>query len=614
MNNHEREQERLFTRRALFISAVKLGLLGVLGGRMFQLQVLERDKYLTLAEENRINLSLVVPERGLIYDRFNVPLAVNVQDFRLLLVAERAQDLDETLRRINALITLSPSRIERIRRDIQRQKRYLPVLVEDNLTWEQVARIEVSLPNLPGVLIEEGKVRFFPQRDTTAHLLGYVGVPNEKDVKADPDPLLQLPGFQIGKSGLERQYDKRLRGVSGRAEEEVNATGRKVRVLNKIKGIPGDDVHLTLDAELQFFVHNRLSQERSASAVIMDAVTGAVYAIASYPAFDPNVFSRGIPQALWDELLADPAVPLNNKAITGQYPPGSTFKMMTALAGLEAGALSPHRRIFCPGHMKLGSHTFHCWKRGGHGAVNLHEAMAQSCDVYFYQTALDIGIDKIAAMSRRFGLGARTGIDMPGEMPGIIPDQQWKRNRYKQSWHLGESLVNAIGQGYTLTTPLQLAVMTARLVNGGLPVVPYLAQRAGEDDLQPPLPADRIGVNAEHLALVKASMDAVVNAPTGTARGARPKEEGMSMGGKTGTAQVRRITMEERRRGFKIEDAPWEQQHHALFVGYAPVDNPRYVCAVIVEHGGGGSAVAAPLARDILVETQRRMPERSRQR
>ncbi|MDB5477933.1 MAG: mrdA [Alphaproteobacteria bacterium] len=614
MSRHEREQERLFTRRAVLITGAKLGLFGILGARLFQLQVLERDKYLTLAEENRVNMSLIAPERGVIYDRFDVPLAINVQDFRLLLTAERSPDLQAIIAKINRLIALSPDRVDRILRDIKRQHPFLPVLVQDNLTWDQMTAIEVSLPDLPGVFIEEGKIRSYPLNDATAHILGYVGIPNEKDLAADSSPVLSLPGFQIGKNGLEKQYDKNLRGVAGRADEEVNATGRKVRVLNQQEGIQGEALRLTLDAELQLFVQSRLSAERSACAVILDAYTGAVYAMASHPAFDPNVFSRGIPVNLWKELLADPSMPLSNKIISGQYPPGSTFKMMTGLAALHAGVSSEHRTVFCPGHMKLGDHYFHCWSKGGHGTMNMTQALAQSCDVYFYQMALDTGIDRISAMANRFSFGSQTGIDIPGERPGIMPTQAWKKQRYKQSWQMGDSLNSAIGQGYVLATPLQLAVMTARLVNGGIPITPHLAQKSGDQLLYDEVITSRMGVDPGHLAIIKQGMDAVVNSPRGTAHNIAAKDPEFAYGGKSGTAQVRRISMEERRRGFKIEDAPWEQQHHALFVGYAPLGNPRYVCAVVIEHGGGGSTVAAPIVRDILIETQRRMPEKQRQR
>ena len=470
----------------------------------------------------------------------------------------------------------------------------------------------IPAPTSPVISIEEGKIRSYPLKDSTAHVLGYAGLANEKICKMTQARCLTCPDFRLGKSGLELQYDKALRGVAGQAQEEVNATGRHIRVLSRKDGIAGNPLRLTLDAELQLFVENRLSAERSASAVTMDAYTGAVYSLVSHPAYDPNIFSGGIPYALWNELLHDTAVPLTNKIIAGQYPPGSTFKMMTGLAALQAGTTSEHRTVFCAGYVKLGEHYFNCWKKGGHGTLTMAQALAQSCDCYFYQMALDTGIDRIAAMARRFGFGAATNIDIPGERAGIMPDQKWKKQRYKQSWQLGDSLNSAIGQGYVLATPLQLATMTARLVNGGIPVEPFLAQQSGAQLIHNKPIAERLGIDPTHLMLVKTGMDAVINSPMGTAHATASKDPAFAFGGKTGTAQVRRISMEERRRGFKIESAPWEQQHHALFVGYAPLDTPRYVCAVVIEHGGGGSAVAAPIARDILIEAQRRMPEKQR--
>jgi penicillin-binding protein 2 len=325
------------------------------------------------------------------------------------------------------------------------------------------------------------------------------------------------------------------------------------------------------------------------------------------------VFSGGIPYALWNELLTDTAAPLTNKIIAGQYPPGSTFKMVTALAALEAGTTSEQRKVFCAGHIDLNGNIFNCWQKNGHGSLNIVEALQQSCDCYFYQMALDTGIEHISTMAKRFGFGALTGIDMPGERAGIAPNQEWKLKRYKQKWQVGDSLNSAIGQGYTLTTPLQLALMTARLVNGGIAVTPYLVEKAGQTSLHT-VPTERMGINPLHFQLVKQGMDAVVNTPRGTAHAMASKDPAFAYGGKSGTAQVRRITMEERKRGFKIEMAPWEQQHHALFVGYAPVGDPRYVAAVVIEHGGGGSAVAAPIVRDILTEAQKRTPEKQLQR
>jgi penicillin-binding protein 2 len=611
---NERDNQMTFTRRALLIGALKLSVFGVLVARMAQLQIVERDRFVSLAEENRVALQLIAPDRGIIFDRFDVPLAVNVQDFRLLLTAEKTPNIPTVLRRINGIVPLTAADQLRIQNDVKRSRRFIPVLVADQLHWDQVTALAVALPELQGLQIEEGKARAYPLGAATAHVIGYVGTANEVEIKKDTDPLLVFPRFQIGKSGLEKFHDTALRGVAGKKQEEVNSTGRRVRELQEQAAEGGLPLKLTLDAELQLFVQNRLAELNSASAVVMDAYSGGIYAYGSHPAFDPNTFSQGIPVVLWKELLEDKAAPLTNKVIAGQYPPGSTFKMVVALAGLEAGIITPSRHVFCPGHFDLGNARFHCWNKPGHGAMNVVQALQQSCDVFFYQMGLDIGIERIAAMARRLGLGQLTGIDLPGERSGLIPDPRWKQRRYKQSWHPGETVNSSIGQGMVLATPLQLAVMTARLVNGGIPVTPYLTQQVGGREIIPPVAQHRLQIRPEHLALVKQGMDAVVNSPRGTAFGARMKEESYTYGGKTGTAQVRRISREDRLRGFRIEDRPWYEQHHALFVGYAPIDQPRFICSVVVEHGGGGSAVAAPVARDILQETLRRRPDMARHR
>ena len=611
---NERDSQLKFTRRALLVGAAELGIFGVLVARMGQLQIVERDRFATLAEENRVALQLVAPERGIIYDRFDVPLAVNVQDFRLLLTAEKTPNIEDALRRIQNLVPLTAEDHARIIADIKRNRKFLPVLVADQLHWDQVTSLAVALPELPGLQIEEGKARAYPLGAATAHIIGYVGTANEDEIKKDLDPLLVLPRFQIGKSGLEKFQDAALRGAAGKKQEEVNASGRRVRELQEQPAEAGLPLKLTLDAELQLFVQNRLSELHSASAVVMDAYSGAVYAYGSHPAFDPNTFAQGIPQNLWTELLADPAAPMTNKVIAGQYPPGSTFKMIVAMAALEAGVINQNSHVFCPGHFDLGNNRFHCWSPSGHGTVNVIQALQQSCDVFFYQTGLDVGIERIAAMARRLGLGDLTGIDLPGERPGLIPDSRWKQRRYKQTWHPGETVNSAIGQGYVLATPIQLATMMARLVNGGIPVTPYVTQQIGAREVIPPNGQHRLLLRPEHLAVVKQGMDSVVNSPRGTAFGARMHEEGYSFSGKSGTAQVRRISKEERAHGFKIENQPWYEQHHALFIGYAPVQEPRFICSVVVEHGGGGSGVAAPIVRDILRETLRRRPDMARHR
>lgn len=607
--DRDADRYRLLTRRTMFLGGLKLAGLSALVGRLYYLQVVQSQKYTMLAEENRISLRLVAPSRGPIVDRFGVPLAINQQNYRVVLVAERSRKVADTLDQINKIVPLSETDRRRVARELQRKRRFVPVTVRENLTWEQVAAIELNTPELPGVSIEVGEIRHYPQAEVTAHILGYVGAVAEADLNGDP--VLSLPGFRIGKSGVERYHERALRGLAGTSQLEVNAVGRVIRELSRDEGEPGREVQLTIDIGLQRYVQERLLQEQSAAAVVMDVHTGGIYALCSHPSYDPNNFALGISAELWEELLSNPTTPLSNKAVAGQYAPGSTFKMVVGLAALEAGIVSASNSVFCPGHFDLGDHRFHCWKRGGHGSMDLVSALSHSCDVYFYEVSRRLGIDRIAEMARRLGLGEQLGLDLPHERPGLIPNIAWKKGALGKGWAQGETLIASIGQGFVLATPLQLAVMTARLANGGHSVKPHLTKQIKAlTQEQTVWPA--IGVRRENLNLVLRGMNDVMNAGHGTAFKSRIKEPGMEMAGKTGTSQVRRITMAERATGVrKNEDLPWRERDHALFVGYAPLHAPRYACSVIVEHGGGGGSVAAPIARDILIECQRRDSARS---
>ena len=388
---------------------------------MYYLQVIESARYATLAEENRINLRLLAPPRGRIVDRFGVPMAVNQQNYRVLLISEATDDVDETLELLGAIIPIGDGDKRRILREIRRRRGFVPVTVRENLNWEEVARIEVNTPDLPGVMIDVSQSRHYPDGEDTAHVLGYVAAVSEAELGGDP--LLELPGFRIGKAGIEKVYDLALRGTGGSSQVEVNALGRVIREMRRQEGQPGAEVTLTIDLELQRMVVRRLAGE-SASIVVMDVHTGDVLAMASTPSFDPNAFNKGLSAEAWRGLVANPKAPLTNKAIRGQYAPGSTFKIVVALAALNKGAITPETTFFCPGFLRLGNAKFHCWKRGGHGTVDLATGITQSCDVYFYETALRTGIDRIAAMARRLGFGRRLGLDLPGEQPGLGADQR----------------------------------------------------------------------------------------------------------------------------------------------------------------------------------------------
>ncbi|MCC7426160.1 MAG: penicillin-binding protein 2 [Alphaproteobacteria bacterium] len=604
----ENMRSKVFTRRVLMLAGGKLVLAGLLGGRLYQLQVLESDRYATLAEENRISMRLLAPPRGRILDRHGEPLAFNRLNYRALLVAEQTADIGATLETFSQLVPLSEAERARIEREARRRRRFVPVLVREHLEWDDMAKIEVNAPDLPGIVIDVGPTRVYPHGEDVAHVVGYVGPPAESDLTGE-DPLLELPGIRIGRAGYERTQDLALRGRAGSQQLEVNAVGRVIRELSRHEGTPGQDIQLTLDLGLQQAAIERLGDD-SAAAVVLDARNGEVLALATTPSFDPNLFVTGLSADQWRAWSQNRRAPLRNKATAGLYSPGSTFKMLVGLAALEANVTTPNERISCPGHMELGDQRFHCWKRAGHGAVNLREAIKSSCDVYFYEIARRVGIDRIAAISRRFGLGVDPEIELPGARSGLIPTRDWKQRVHRVPWQVGETLVHGIGQGFTLTSPLQLAVMTARLATGRA-VKPHLTRTVGGVLRQGHRAEDwpGLGIAERHLRAMREAMWAVVNEQGGTAYSSRFREDGATMAGKTGTTQVRRISMAERERGLRRQqDLPWEWRDHALFVCYAPTDRPVYACAVVVEHGGGGSAVAAPIARDILLEALERRP------
>jgi len=621
MAMHENiEQGRTFTRRiVLLMGAQALALTGLVA-RMYQLQVSDSERYTTLAEENRINTRLLLPPRGRLFDRHGRPMAVNEEDYRVVIVAEKTGNVNQALDRLAGIIDLSDETRARTLREVKRRRRFLPVTIASGLTWEEVSRIEINAPDLPGILTERGLTRVYPYGELVSHLVGYVGPVNEREQKRDPDPLLKIPEFRIGKLGIEKMYDDRLRGRSGTQRVEINASGRVQRELSRKEGGPGEDVYMTIDTELQRVALNLIQPHRAASIVVMDIHTGDVLVMASTPSYDPNLFIRGLRRKTWRALQSNKLGPLRNKAISGQYAPGSTFKMLVAMAGLEAGKVSAASSVSCGGVFQLGKSKFHCWKRGGHGSVALRTAIKSSCDVYFYQLALKLGIDRLAETANKLGIGVKTGIDLPSEKRGLMPTKAWKRSYFKAKrnkiWFPGETVIAGIGQGYVLATPLQLAVMTARLANGGYAVTPRLIaeQPAGYRTAyqRAETKFNTIGFKDRHLKMIREAMSAVTNEAGGTAFWTRIADEGLEMAGKTGTSQVRRITAAERARGvIRNDQLPWKRRDHALFVSFAPVDEPRFACAVIVEHGGGGSRTAAPLAKQILLETQKRYPPQS---
>ncbi len=593
---------RLISRRALILGGAQLAFMGVLGLRMRYLQVEQADQFRMLAEENRINIRLIAPERGLIYDRNGVVIAANEQNLRIVMVREDAGDIDQAMDHIRQLVKLDPEEEERARKELRRRSPFVPVTIADRLAWEDLARVAVNAPALPGVTPEVGLSRTYPLGGDFAHVVGYVGPVSDYDLGKleNPDPLLQIPRFQIGKLGVEARLEDQLRGSAGTRRIEVNAVGRVMRELDRVDGTPGHDIQLTIDAGLQNFVQARMSGE-SAASVVMDTTNGDILAIGSAPSYDPNKFVRGISVADYRKLTDDIFRPLANKAVQGTYPPGSTFKMVVALAALEEGLIEPDEIIRCNGFITLGKRRFHCWKRGGHGKVDLNKSLQQSCDVFYYTIAERVGIEKITAMARKFGLGQRHDLPMSGIAAGLAPTKSWKLENRGKEWLIGDTLNSGIGQGFVLASPLQLAVMTARLASGRALVPRLIKTVDGIENTAPEAPL--LDVDPAHLDLVRAGMFAVSNSQRGTAYRSRIAEAEYQMAGKTGTSQVRNITKAERQAGVtKNRDLPWERRDHALFVAFAPMDAPQVAVSVVVEHGGGGSTAAAPIARDIVLQ------------
>ncbi len=573
----EAAQTFTFNRRALIVGGIQGGIGAMLAARMAWISIAENEKYTLLSESNRVNLTLIPPRRGWIIDRHGQPLANNRTDFRVDLIPQRVVDPEATITHLAKLLQLEPDDVDRIREDLEKSAGFRPVQVADKLTYDQFAAISVRLPDLPGVAPSQGFSRNYPAGATVGHLLGYVGAATAEEYKARKNPLLITPGFKVGKDGLEKAFDIHLTGKPGAKRVEVTARGKIVQELTTRPDSPGRSIKLTIDAGLQEFAGRRLATQ-SGSVVVLDCANGDVLAMASMPSYDPNSFSDGISHLEYEMLSKDDHVPLRNKTLQGLYPPGSTVKPMVALALLEAG-VSPSDTISCGGAIRVGNTLFHCHKRRGHGSLNMRGAIAQSCDIYFYQMAQRIGMDRIASMAHRVGMGQKFDLPFPSQSYGTVPDPAWKLRKYNQKWQVYDTVNATIGQGYMLINPLQMAVMAARLATGKQ-LMPNFLFGAKRPEPQP------VGTSEEHLRVIRDAMNAVVNGG-GTGGAARSSIPGVMIAGKTGTAQVRRITMSERAGGVRGNAGlPFKLRDHALFQGFAPYDNPRFAIACIIEHGG----------------------------
>lgn len=604
---------RSVTRRALFMGGCMAAMVGALGARMRFLGVEQADEFRLLAEENRINIRLIPPARGLIQDRNGKLIAGNEQNYRVVITRENAgktdAEVEQVLNRLSHIIPMTAEDLADTMKELnpKRNSAFVPITVAERLNWADFSKIALNAPALPGVTPEVGLSRLYPRDVDFAHVVGYVGPVSEKDLSdlaekdgvQNIDPLLRIPKFQIGKIGVEKWMEDTLRGSAGTKRIEVNAVGRVMRELDREEGLKGKDLRLTIDADVQNFVQARLGEE-SAACVVMDVNNGDIIAAVSSPSFDPNLFVRGISSADYTALTGHDHRPLANKVVQGAYPPGSTFKMVTALAALEAGVIDENTTVRCPGFIEVGGIRFNCWKRGGHGSVNLNRGLAESCDVFFYDVSQRVGIDKMAEMGHQLGLGIRHDLPMSAISEGKMPNKAWKQERYGQDWVIGDTINASIGQGYVLATPLQLAVMTARIASGKQ-VTPRIIQSVN-DIAVPVSEVATLPLDGSKLRAVQMGMYEVVNGARGTGRSSRIADDSMQMCGKSGTAQVRNFSDAEKRDGAtKNDDLPWRMRDHALFVGFAPANAPRYAASVVVEHGGGGSVVAGPIVRDALL-------------
>lgn len=596
-------------RRTFLLGGAKLALVSALAGRLYHLQMYNSDVYKTLAEDNRVRLNVVLPARGQLTDRNDRVLADNIPRYQLWIEPMPFDDLDGVFERASEYVSLSDNDKSRVQKAFKKRS-YKPALLKDHLSWEEFSTLNVHISAFPNVSMHTNMLRHYPFGEYTGHVIGYVGAPKQSDI--DRDKIYKQPEVKIGKRGIEKIMEPMLRGSAGIKRVEVNARGAHVRDLSIEEALRGRDIEMSLDINLQKYVSDKMAgmggiRDEGSSAVVLDIETGEVRAMVSRPTFDPNAFLRGISHKEWEALIKNPDAPLVNKAISTPYPPGSTLKLPVALAAMKSGAVSTSTQYYCNGSIQHGNRVFRCWNKDGHGNVDLKRALAQSCNIYFYRLSQNVGIENIAEMCRLFGLGTETGIEMNGEHSGLIPDKAWKRGMYNRSWHTGDTMNAAIGQGYMLTTPLQLAIMVARIASGKQ-VEPTMFTRGKLDHIinsyneridlpwKPGQFAD-LAIDRHHLHLIRSAMAYTVNSDQGTGYRTRIKSTGLEMAGKTGTSQVRQ--------GFRDEESALKRlRNHSLFVGYAPVHKPKYAVSVIIEHGGYGSVAAAPVARDILYKAQ----------
>ena len=585
-------------RRMFITGSLKFFIMIGIVSRLFFLQVKENKKYLTLSDKNRIREWKLAPVRGEFQDYFGNTIAGNFEAYQLHVIPEQVEDFRYVIYRLKDLLELSDKEFKKVLKKKNEIKPWETLIVSDNLSWQKFSKINNHLYDLNGVKPVISISRKYPYKENFTHLLGYVSQANEKDIE-NTEAIKKnfVPGLKVGKVGLEKSFEEKLIGTNDIERYEVNAYGRRISQLEFQKGKRGETLRLTIDTEVQKLT-NELLKDKAGSICVMDIYTGAIIAMHSSPSFDPNLFVFGISQDDWQLIRNDPMKPLVNKTLQGNYSPGSTIKPIVALSALENGIINTNFTVKCTGKTEMYGQTYHCWKKEGHGFVSLRNAMKQSCDTYFYEIARRLGVDKLSETAKKFGLGEKVfGNLFSIEKKGLVPNTQWKKNALGQGWLLGETMITGIGQGYIQTTPIQLCLMTAQIANGGYKIYPQILadeKLNHQDDKFTPLYE-----NSQNIRIVQDAMFGSTNEVMGTSYRSRIDDLKYQFAGKTGTAQVKKITEQERELDLKTFEIPYEQRDHALYIAFGPYKNPRYALSIIVEHGGNGSTTAAPMAKKL---------------
>ncbi|MBK47799.1 MAG: penicillin-binding protein 2 [Pelagibacteraceae bacterium] len=598
--------DKLLSRRAFLLGLGKGALFTSILLRLMYLQLYKTDQYKVLAEKNRISLRFIPPLRGNILDRNDKILALNKNSYNLLIEnTKNKSEIIKTLNKVSEVIFLNQFEIESLNNNLEKKsKKDLPIFIKKNLKWNELSTLNVNLMNLPNVFIEKGVKREYPFKNLAAHIVGYMANPKKSDLK--DNPILQMIDTDVGRSGIEESFEKDLRGFPGTQHLEVNAKGREIREISKEESVRGRNIKLTIDINLQKHIHSLL-KDKNGSIVVIDVNNGELLGLESSPSFDPNLFTKSISEKDWRNLIENPMSPLVNKSISGEYSPGSTFKLIVLYSALINNIIKPNDKINCSSKTEYGDRNFYCWchkkKTGcfatqtGTRYVGPELAVAQSCDSFFYELAKRIGIERIVETARNFGLGSKSGVNLDGEKYGLVPNKSWKKKRYKKSWKIGETMITGVGQGFLTTTPIQLAVMTAMFANSGKKIFPTLLKK-NQTTTDNEIFTTQTLNQKKFFKIIKNSMFSAVNKPYGTAYGSRTTKP--IFAGKTGTVQVRKITKKEREFGIiSNKDLPFNKRDHALFVGFAPYKNPKIAVSVVIEHGGSGSKIAAPIAKKI---------------